>query len=206
MAFEHPKIVIVGAGAMGSLFGGLLAEGGADVTLVDVWREHVDAINRDGLQDRRPRRRARDPPRGDARSAGHSCGRRRPVPVQGLRQRGRRPLGAAPRHRRDRRHLVPERPRQRGNPRPDPRRGARPRRADGAGGGDGRGRRRAQLRRPAELHRRAGRRAVRALRSRSPTRSPATACRRPPAPTSRRRSGRSSSATPRSARPPRRPT
>ena len=49
MAFEHPKVVIVGAGAMGSLFGGLLAEGGLHVTLVDVWREHVDAVNRDGL-------------------------------------------------------------------------------------------------------------------------------------------------------------
>lgn len=49
MAFEHPKVVIVGAGAMGSLFGGLLADGGLDVTLVDVWREHVDAINRAGL-------------------------------------------------------------------------------------------------------------------------------------------------------------
>jgi 2-dehydropantoate 2-reductase len=50
MGFENPKIVIVGAGAMGSLFGGLLAEGGLDVTLVDVWKEHVDAINRDGLK------------------------------------------------------------------------------------------------------------------------------------------------------------
>lgn len=49
MAFEHPKVVIVGAGAMGSLFGGLLADGGLDVTLFDVWREHVDAINRAGL-------------------------------------------------------------------------------------------------------------------------------------------------------------
>ena len=49
MTFEHPQIVIVGAGAMGCLFGGLLAEGGLDVTLVDVWQEHVDAINRDGL-------------------------------------------------------------------------------------------------------------------------------------------------------------
>ena len=35
---------------MGSLFGGLLAEGGADVTLVDIWREHVDAINGNGLR------------------------------------------------------------------------------------------------------------------------------------------------------------
>jgi len=50
MTFATPKVVIVGAGAMGSLFGGLLAEGGLDVTLVDVWRAHVDAINRAGLR------------------------------------------------------------------------------------------------------------------------------------------------------------
>ena len=35
---------------MGSLFGGLLAEGGLDVTLVDIWQEHVDAINANGLK------------------------------------------------------------------------------------------------------------------------------------------------------------
>lgn len=50
MAFEQPKIVIVGGGAMGSLFGGMLAGGGLDVTLVDIWQEHVDAINRDGIR------------------------------------------------------------------------------------------------------------------------------------------------------------
>ncbi|HXX82736.1 MAG TPA: ketopantoate reductase family protein [Casimicrobiaceae bacterium] len=50
MGFEMPKVVIVGGGAMGSLFGGLLTEGGLDVTLIDVWREHVDAINRSGLR------------------------------------------------------------------------------------------------------------------------------------------------------------
>lgn len=44
-----PKVVVIGAGAMGSVFGGLLAEGGLDVTLVDVWRDHVDAINARGL-------------------------------------------------------------------------------------------------------------------------------------------------------------
>jgi 2-dehydropantoate 2-reductase len=44
------KVGIVGAGAMGSLFGGLLAGGGHEVWLLDVWREHVDAINRDGLR------------------------------------------------------------------------------------------------------------------------------------------------------------
>ena len=42
--------VVVGAGAMGSLFGGLLAEGGLCVTLVDVWQGHVDAINATGLK------------------------------------------------------------------------------------------------------------------------------------------------------------
>jgi 2-dehydropantoate 2-reductase len=49
-AFEHPKVVIVGGGAMGGLFGGLLAEGGLDVTLLDVWREHVEAIAARGLR------------------------------------------------------------------------------------------------------------------------------------------------------------
>ena len=44
------KIAVVGAGAMGSLFGGLLASSGEDVTLVDVWREHVEAINAEGLR------------------------------------------------------------------------------------------------------------------------------------------------------------
>jgi 2-dehydropantoate 2-reductase len=46
----QPRVVVIGAGAMGCLFGGLLAEGGMDVTLVNIWGEHVDAINRDGLR------------------------------------------------------------------------------------------------------------------------------------------------------------
>ncbi len=49
MAFDRPIVVVVGAGAMGGLFGGLLAEGGLDVTLVDVWAEHVAAIRAKGL-------------------------------------------------------------------------------------------------------------------------------------------------------------
>jgi 2-dehydropantoate 2-reductase len=44
------KIAVLGAGAMGSLFGGLLAEAGNDVTLIDVWREGVDALNARGLR------------------------------------------------------------------------------------------------------------------------------------------------------------
>ena len=43
------KIAIVGAGAMGSLYGGLLREAGADVRLLDIWQAHVDAINERGL-------------------------------------------------------------------------------------------------------------------------------------------------------------
>ena len=43
------KITIVGAGAMGSLFGALLAEGGHEVRLLDIWQEHVDAVNEKGL-------------------------------------------------------------------------------------------------------------------------------------------------------------
>ena len=44
------KIAIVGTGAMGSIYAGLFAEAGHEVFAVDVWREHVDAINRDGLR------------------------------------------------------------------------------------------------------------------------------------------------------------
>jgi 2-dehydropantoate 2-reductase len=43
------KIAILGAGAMGSLFGGLLAGSGNAVTLLDVDRERVAAIRREGL-------------------------------------------------------------------------------------------------------------------------------------------------------------
>lgn len=50
MSLEKPKIVVNGAGAMGGLFGGLLAEGGLDVTLVDTWPEHIAAIKANGLK------------------------------------------------------------------------------------------------------------------------------------------------------------
>jgi len=43
------KIAVIGAGAMGCLFGLALKEAGAEVVLCDVWREHVDAINKNGL-------------------------------------------------------------------------------------------------------------------------------------------------------------
>src|SRR5712692_3237747 len=44
------KIAVIGAGAMGSVFGGMLAEAGNDVTLIDVWLEAVEAINATGLR------------------------------------------------------------------------------------------------------------------------------------------------------------
>ena len=50
MPFEKPKIVVVGAGAMGGLFGGLLAEGGLDVTLIDAWPEHIARIRERGIR------------------------------------------------------------------------------------------------------------------------------------------------------------
>ena len=44
------KIYFLGAGALGCAIGGTLAAAGSDVTLIDPFRAHVDAINRDGLR------------------------------------------------------------------------------------------------------------------------------------------------------------
>jgi 2-dehydropantoate 2-reductase len=44
------RIVIIGTGAMGSVYAGLLADAGLDVCAVDIWSEHIWAINRDGLR------------------------------------------------------------------------------------------------------------------------------------------------------------
>jgi len=43
------NIGILGAGAMGSLYGGLLSRNN-DVYLIDIWKEHVDTININGLK------------------------------------------------------------------------------------------------------------------------------------------------------------
>lgn len=43
------KIIIAGAGAMGSRFGVMLHESGNEVYLIDGWDTHVDAINTNGL-------------------------------------------------------------------------------------------------------------------------------------------------------------
>ena len=50
MVNKNLKVAVLGAGAMGCLFGGLLAEKGLNVVLIDVWKEHVDAINSKGLK------------------------------------------------------------------------------------------------------------------------------------------------------------
>jgi 2-dehydropantoate 2-reductase len=44
------QVYVVGAGAMGCLYGAAFAAGGCDVTLIDANAEHVAAINRDGLE------------------------------------------------------------------------------------------------------------------------------------------------------------
>lgn len=45
-----PRVLVLGAGAMGSLFGGLLAETGVAVNLVDINAAHIDAIRQRGLK------------------------------------------------------------------------------------------------------------------------------------------------------------
>jgi len=44
------KIAVFGAGAMGSVYAGLLADAGHEVRVVDLWAEHVAAINARGLR------------------------------------------------------------------------------------------------------------------------------------------------------------
>ena len=44
------RICIIGAGAMGSLYGAMLARGGAEIVLYDQWAEHIETVRRDGLR------------------------------------------------------------------------------------------------------------------------------------------------------------
>ena len=43
------KIAVIGAGAMGTLFGGRLAQAGNDVTMVDVSSAVLEEIQKDGI-------------------------------------------------------------------------------------------------------------------------------------------------------------
>lgn len=49
METNRPEVVVVGAGAMGCLFGGLLARSGRRVLLTDREKERVEAVRRDGI-------------------------------------------------------------------------------------------------------------------------------------------------------------
>jgi 2-dehydropantoate 2-reductase len=44
------KIVVIGTGAMGSVYAGLLADAGNEVWAVDLWAAHLDAIRERGLR------------------------------------------------------------------------------------------------------------------------------------------------------------
>ena len=44
------RIAILGTGAMGSVYAGLLAAAGLDVWAVDTWAEHIEAIRQNGLR------------------------------------------------------------------------------------------------------------------------------------------------------------
>lgn len=46
---KTPKIAVVGAGAMGSVYAGLFAEAGYNVAVVDIWADHITSIARFGL-------------------------------------------------------------------------------------------------------------------------------------------------------------
>lgn len=48
--WPYGPITIIGAGAIGGTVGAFLTDAGYDVTLVDVVREHVDAMNAEGLR------------------------------------------------------------------------------------------------------------------------------------------------------------
>ena len=69
----EPRIAIVGAGAVGGYVGANLAQAGHDVTLIDPWPAHVEAIRANGMNlygmTEAERRTVRSPPAPD-RSAG----------------------------------------------------------------------------------------------------------------------------------------
>jgi 2-dehydropantoate 2-reductase len=44
------RVCVLGSGAMGSSIGGLLADAGSEVYLIDTWAEHVNVMNSQGLK------------------------------------------------------------------------------------------------------------------------------------------------------------
>ena len=74
---------------MGSVFGGHLALAGHDVTLVDVWREHMDAVAANGLDLRTPDGTSVIVPHaGDPRPVSARAGRARDRAHEDVRGRG----------------------------------------------------------------------------------------------------------------------
>jgi 2-dehydropantoate 2-reductase len=47
---DSKRILIMGAGGIGGVVGGLLSKAGHDITLVDQWVEHIEAIKKKGLR------------------------------------------------------------------------------------------------------------------------------------------------------------
>ena len=47
---DDMKIAIVGTGAMGSVYAGLLGKAGHEVWAIDIWQEHIDAIAASGSE------------------------------------------------------------------------------------------------------------------------------------------------------------
>ena len=43
------KIAVIGTGAMGSIYAARFSKAGHDVIAIDVWQDHVDYINKNGL-------------------------------------------------------------------------------------------------------------------------------------------------------------
>ena len=119
------KIAVVGAGAMGSVYAGLLGSAGNEVWAVDLWQEHIDAIREHGLRvEGASGDRVVRGPGDDGRGRGRRSGARDPRD-QGDGRRGRGRGGATAGRAGHAGALDPERPR-----RPRPRR-ERPRRGQG---------------------------------------------------------------------------
>ncbi len=50
MSLEKYKVAIIGAGPSGGILGAFLAQKNIEVTLVDIWKDHINAIRNHGLQ------------------------------------------------------------------------------------------------------------------------------------------------------------
>ena len=46
----EPRILVFGCGGIGGYVSGMLTKSGADVTIVDIWPEHVTCMQESGLQ------------------------------------------------------------------------------------------------------------------------------------------------------------